>query len=189
VRLVTEQVSIAVPVTLQVSTQLATEQEYVLLVMEQEGGAKHAKEQDRAFIATMVSAVNVREVEKMNVAIVLVVVIVPFVVVLDYIIIRSVAHVMAMEYVNYAKGLVQQENVADAVGMVNAVHAKELMYAPRAKATLYVPHAGVVRIVQNVVGRVIAPYATVSPNAVLAEVMVIVPSVITATGNVPIVMV
>ena len=53
--------------------------------MEQEGGAKHAKEQDRAFIATMVNAVNVREVEKMNVAIVLVVVIVPFVVALDII--------------------------------------------------------------------------------------------------------
>ena len=101
----------------------------------------------------------------------------------------NVAHVMAMEYVNNAKGLVQQENVLDAVEMVNAVHAKELENAQRAKATLYVPHAGVARIVQNVVGRVIAPYATVSPNAVLVEVMVIVPSVITATGNVPIVMV
>lgn len=82
---VTEQASIAVPVTLLANTQPVTEQENVLLVMEQEGGAKHAKAQVHALLATTANALDVGEVEKMNVVIVLVVVVVRFVVELDII--------------------------------------------------------------------------------------------------------
>lgn len=99
-----------------------------------------------------------------------------------------VALVMATDDVKSAMEQVQLEHVADAVEMEDVAIARAVDYVIRAMATLNAPHAGEVQNVRRVAVRVIVLYAMVSPNAVPVEVMAIVPSVITVTESVPIVM-
>ncbi len=188
VRHVTERANIAASATLLANTHLATEQERVLLVMEQEGGARHAKEQDRALIATMVNAANVRELAITHVVIVLVLATVRFVAAQDIILMAHAALEKEPEYVNNVMELVQQDRAPNAVGTGNAIHVEDPENALRVKGTLDAALAMAAQNVRHAADQVIVPHVKVSLSAVPVEVMAIVANVITATESVPLVM-